>query len=103
MLRVLVLSYFVMVIAVFDRWLACVHLHHVLCFLKNLFCFLPSQQARTMADKDRTEDVARTDGDKQQLVLLAKSWFVPFLSQVVLFCAYSTSTTDNSKQYQLRL
>ena len=35
-----------------------------------------------MVDKVRTEDVARTDGDKDQLVALAKAWFVPFLSQV---------------------
>jgi len=35
-----------------------------------------------MADKTLKDDVSRTEGDKEQLVALAKSWFVPFLSQV---------------------
>lgn len=37
-----------------------------------------------MANKTLKEDVARTKGDKDQLVALARSWFVPFLSQVCI-------------------
>ncbi|CAN0182657.1 unnamed protein product, partial [Scytosiphon promiscuus] len=40
-----------------------------------------SEEARTMADKGREEEVARTEGDKDKLVVLAKAWYIPFLSQ----------------------
>lgn len=51
-----------------------------------------------MADKGRKEDVARTRGDKDKLVALAKAWFLPFLSEVqdILIRIYACHTVTSA-------
>lgn len=59
----------------------------VFCFVSLvlgwLVACLLAVQVRMMADKGRKEEVARTRGDKDKLVALAKAWFLPFLSEVI--------------------